>query len=139
MIIFDATGLIMGRLASITAKRLLAGEEVRIVNAEKAIITGNRERIFGDYGHARSRGSKEKGPFFPRRPEMILKRTVRGMVPHKMGRGRNAMSRLRVYVGMPREFKDMKLEQPDGARMREASNNRFIELGTLSKRLGSNF
>ena len=139
MIIVDATGLVMGRLASLTAKNLLAGEEVRIVNAEKAIITGSKERIFSDYGHARSRGSKERGPFFPRRPDMILKRTVRGMVPHKMGRGRDAMSRLRVYVGVPREFKGMQFEQPAGARMRETSNNRFIELGTLSKRLGANF
>ena len=43
---------------------------------------------------------------------MILKRTVRGMLPHKMRRGSDALSRLRVYVGIPREFQGMPLEQP---------------------------
>lgn len=137
--IVDATGLVMGRLASVAASRLLAGEEINIVNAEKAIITGNREGIYADYGHSRTRGSRERGPYFPRRPEMILKRTVRGMLPYKLKRGRDAMSRLRVYVGVPREFKGMQFEQPEGAKMRLVSNNRYIELGDLSRRLGANF
>lgn len=139
MIVVDATGLVLGRLASTTAKSLMAGEEVKIVNAEKAIITGRKEHIFSDYGQSRARGTKERGPYFPRRPEMILKRTVRGMLPHKMRRGRDALSRLRVYVGVPRELQGMPLEQPAQAKMREANNNRYVELGDLSKRLGANF
>jgi large subunit ribosomal protein L13 len=139
MIVVDATGLVLGRLASVTAKSLLAGEEVKIVNAEKAIITGSKEEILSNYQRSRSRGSKERGPYFPRRPEMILKRTVRGMLPHKMRRGRDAFSRLKVYVGIPREFKGMQFEQPDGAKMRTASNNKYVELGALSKKLGANF
>lgn len=137
--IVDATGLVMGRLASVAASRLLAGEEIHIVNAEKAIITGNREGIYADYGHSRTRGSRERGPYFPRRPEMILKRTVRGMLPYKLKRGRDAMSRLRIYIGVPREFKGMQFEQPEGAKMRATSNNKYIELGDLSRRLGANF
>ena len=139
MIVVDATGLVMGRLASVTAKKLLAGEEVRIVNAEKALVTGGRESIFAEYGHTRDRGHKERGPYFPRRPEMILKRTVRGMLPYKMGRGRDAFSRLRIFVGIPRELKEMQLEQPTAAKMRTESNNKYIELGALSRRLGANF
>ncbi len=139
MIVVDATGLVMGRLASVTAKKLLAGEEVRIVNAEKALVTGGRESIFAEYGHTRDRGHKERGPYFPRRPEMILKRTVRGMLPYKMGRGRDAFSRLRIFVGIPRELKGMQLEQPTAAKMRTESNNKYIELGALSRRLGANF
>ncbi len=139
MIVVDATGLVLGRLASVAAKSLLAGEEVKIVNAEKAIITGSKEQILSYYERARSRGSRERGPYFPRRPEMILKRTVRGMLPYKMARGRDAMSRLRIYVGIPRELKGMQFEQPAGAKMREASNDRYMELGTLSKRLGASF
>lgn len=46
--IVDATGLVLGRLASVAAKSLLAGEEVKIVNAEKALITGSRDFIFKD-------------------------------------------------------------------------------------------
>jgi large subunit ribosomal protein L13 len=136
--IVDATGLVLGRLASVTATQLLAGEEIHIVNAEKAIVTGRRENIYGEYAHTRSRGTKEKGPYFPKRPDMILKRTVRGMLPYKMKRGRDAMSRLRVYVGVPRELRGQSFEQPEGARARDAGV-RHIELGELSKRLGSNF
>ncbi len=139
MIVVDATGLVLGRLASVAAKSLLAGDEVKIVNAEKAIITGSKDRIFSDYGDARARGTRERGPYFPRRPEMILKRTVRGMLPYKMRRGRDALSRLRIYVGVPRELKGAAFEQPDAAKMREASNDKYVELGILSKRLGANF
>ncbi|MCK9566346.1 MAG: 50S ribosomal protein L13 [Methanothrix sp.] len=139
MIVVDATGLVLGRLASVTAKNLLAGEEVKIVNAEKALVTGGKDSIFAEYGHTRDRGHKERGPYFPRRPEMILKRTVRGMLPYKMGRGRDAFSRLRIYVGIPRELKGMPLEQPTAAKMRTESNNKYIELGALSRRLGANF
>jgi large subunit ribosomal protein L13 len=139
MIVLDATGLVLGRLASVTAKRLLDGEEIKIVNAEKAIITGSKDYIFSDYGQARARGHKERGPYFPRRPEMILKRTVRGMLPYKLQRGRDAMSRLRVYVGVPRELKGLPFDQHAAAKMRLASNNKYVELGSLSKRLGANF
>jgi large subunit ribosomal protein L13 len=70
---------------------------------------------------------------------MILKRTVRGMLPYKMKRGRDAMSRLRIYIGVPREFKGMPFEQLDGTKMRLVSNNKYIELGDLSRRLGAHF
>ena len=43
--IIDASNLLLGRLASIIAKRLLSGEEIIVVNAEKAVISGNRENI----------------------------------------------------------------------------------------------
>lgn len=137
--IVDATGLVLGRLASVTASRLLAGEEISIINAEKAIITGNREDIYDKYITRRHRGTKERGPYYPRRPDMIFWRTVRGMLPYKLKRGRDALSRLRVYVGVPSEFKGVQSEQPEAAKMRDANTINFIELGNLSKRLGSSF
>lgn len=137
--IVDATGLVMGRLASVAAKHLLAGEDVKIVNIEKAIVTGRRERIFEDYGQARQRGTKERGPYFPRRPDRIMTRTIRGMLPYKMQRGQDAMSRLRVFIGVPREFHGATFEQPKGAMMRQTSNANYVELGDLARRLGANF
>jgi len=137
--IVDATGLVLGRLASVTASQLLAGEEIAIINAEKAIITGSRNSIYDKYLTRRHRGTKERGPYYPRRPEMIFLRTVRGMLPYKLKRGRDAMSRLRVYIGVPKELKDQKFEQPEAAKIRETNTINFIELGDLSKRLGSNF
>ena len=42
MKIIDASECIMGRLASSVAKTLLKGEEVHIVNAENAVISGSK-------------------------------------------------------------------------------------------------
>ena len=137
--IVDATGLVMGRLASVVATQLLAGNEIKIVNAEKAIITGRRESIYEEYFACRDRGHKERGPYFPRRPEMIMKRTVGGMLPYKLKRGRDALSRLRIYISVPRDLAGQQFEQPPAAKVRGASSANFIELGDLSKRLGAHF
>jgi len=137
--IIDATGLVLGRLASVTATNLLAGNEIKIVNAEKAIITGRRESIYEEYFACRHRGHKERGPYFPRRPDMIMKRTVRGMLPYKLKRGRDAMARLRIYVGTPRDLVGQEFEQPQDAKIKGALGMNFVELGDLSKRLGANF
>ena len=137
--IVDATGLVLGRLASVAAKSLLAGEEVKIVNAEKALITGSRDFIFEDYGHTRARGHKEKGPYFPRRPEMILKRTVRGMLPYKRTVGSDAFRRVRVYVGIPVEFVGSEREVLEDAHMNRLNNPKFVTVGAVSTFLGAKY
>ena len=43
MMIIDGEGCVLGRLASITSKNLLEGEEVVILNAEKIMLTGNKD------------------------------------------------------------------------------------------------
>jgi len=67
MRIINAEGLILGRMASKVAKMLLEGEEIVIVNADKAIITGNKEYIFEKYKRRtsfRSISNPQKGPFY---------------------------------------------------------------------------
>jgi large subunit ribosomal protein L13 len=44
-IVIDATDLILGRMASTVAKLVLKGERVIIINAEKALISGNKKNI----------------------------------------------------------------------------------------------
>jgi large subunit ribosomal protein L13 len=137
--IVDASGLVLGRLASVTARHLLKGEEVKIINAEKVIISGKRESIFREYGEKTQRGSRDYGPHFPKHPVMIFRRTVRGMLPYKSKRGVDALSRLRVYIGVPAEFEGQVFEQPKTAKLRQTDTAKYIELGELSQRLGSNF
>ncbi|MDD1673972.1 MAG: 50S ribosomal protein L13, partial [Methanomicrobiales archaeon] len=103
--VINAQNLILGRLASIVAKRALEGEEIAIVNVEKVVISGTRTQVTGTYLKKRQRGSKEGGPFFPRRPDHIMKRTIRGMLPYKRQPGRMAFQRVKAYVGIPREFR----------------------------------
>ncbi len=112
--IIDATNHILGRLASVVAKRLLMGEKIIIVNAEKAIIVGKRKAIIDKYKRRlqiKTHYNPEKtGPKHPKRPDRIVKRTIRGMLPYKTSRGREAFKRLRVYIGVPDELKDLPKE-----------------------------
>lgn len=137
--VMDADGMLLGRLASVVAKRSLQGEEIAIVNAEKAVISGTRVRVCANYNQKRQRGSKEGGPFFPRRPDHIMKRTIRGMLPYKRQRGDEALKRVKVYVGIPKQFADVEMERPTDADMERLGNPRYITLGDVSTFLGAKF
>jgi large subunit ribosomal protein L13 len=100
MKIIDAKNAVLGRLATYTAKHLLSGEEVIIINAERAIITGNKEVTAKKYMKYRIIGSPQSGPFYPRMPDRIVKRSVRGMLP-KNRKGVRALKLLRVHIGAP--------------------------------------
>ncbi|WP_340817677.1 50S ribosomal protein L13 [Methanolobus sp. WCC4] len=139
MTIIDAEGLIMGRLASTVATKLLAGEEIDIINAEKAVISGSKYTTMREYDATLKRGKPEFGPYFPKRPDRILKRTVRGMLPYKRARGRDAMSRLKVHVGVPAEFEGKESVKIAEANMDRLSSNKYLKLGDLSKKLGAKF
>jgi large subunit ribosomal protein L13 len=128
----------LGRLSSHVAKRLRNGEEIVILNAEKAVISGRRKQLVEFYAHRRTRGAsqtKAKGPFYPRTSDAILKRTVRGMVEYKKPTGRAALRRLRVYLGVPKEFKDVKMETLETAKKPHLV--KFVLLGDISKELGA--
>ncbi|RLG47863.1 MAG: 50S ribosomal protein L13 [Thermoproteota archaeon] len=107
-LVIDANGKILGRLASFVAKRLLEGKRVAIINAEKAIISGNPETILEKYQKRRSIEGKPKptkGPVQPRTPDRIVWKTIRGMLPMKKAKGREALRRLRVFIGVPPELR----------------------------------
>ena len=137
MTVVDASGHIAGRLASVLAKRLLLGEEISVVNAEKAIITGRRAWIFEEFRHRRDIGSSRKGPYYPARPERILHRTIRGMLPYQQPRGRSALRRLRVYVGVPEALRDQPLERFAAAT--RITTTRYATLAEITRRLGAKF
>ncbi|MCQ4153542.1 MAG: 50S ribosomal protein L13 [Archaeoglobi archaeon] len=135
--VIDASGHILGRLSSIIAKRLLNGERIVVVNAEKAVITGNESAVFERYKAKYDRGSKEKGPYFPKHPEKIFKRTVRGMLPWSSRRGREAYRRLRVFIGVPEELKGRSFEKVENAMFEKVSKTeKFVLLEEVSRYLG---
>lgn len=114
--IIDASGLILGRMASIIAKRLLMGEHIIIVNAEKAVVSGKRLSIIQRYKRRLEIGHPGKGPIHPRRPDNIIRKTIRGMLPRYKDKGRFALKRLRVYIGVPEELKDREFQTINEAR-----------------------
>ena len=132
--IIDASGAILGRLSTNTAKRLLKGEEISVANSEKAIISGKKFAIKKRYKQKREIGTYRKGPFFPRTPDQIVKRTIRGMIPYQTPHGRTAFKRLKCYMGIPKEFEGKKLETIKEAEKQPVN---FITIEELSRSLGA--
>ena len=110
-IVADAAGHITGRLCSKIAKLLLNGNRVVVLNAEKGLISGSRSSIMREWEEWLEVGSITnpiQGPYHPRTPERIVKRMVRGMLPMKKAKGDNALKRLRVFNGIPEQYKNSK-------------------------------
>ena len=134
--VVDVSGLVLGRAASLIAKRLLGGEEIVVVNAEKSVVTGSRANVLAFYTANRARGSKRTGPHYPRFPDRIFRRTVRGMLPHLKPRGKEAFSRLQVHIGVPSEFSESQRESLEDARARPTLRSPMT-LEEISRLLGA--
>jgi large subunit ribosomal protein L13 len=134
-VIIDAKDLILGRMASNVAKRLLEGESVIILNAEKAAISGKKQHIVTDAKTFLEVGHPRKGPYHPRRPDKIVSRTIRGMLPRRKPKGIQAFKRLRVYLGIPVEFEGKDIQtiiQASAGKLKSP----YITVGELAKEIG---
>jgi large subunit ribosomal protein L13 len=136
----DATDQIAGRLSSKIAKLLISGRRVVVVNAEKSLISGSRTSVINQWKERLELSSRVNpiyGPIHPRRPDNILRRMVRGMVPRKKPKGALAMKRLRVYIGVPSGVESSKL-----TKFEETAATRpvpvYVTMGDLSRSLGWN-
>ncbi len=133
MKVIDGTNMILGRFASNIAKMLLNNEQIVVVNTEKILIVGNPKSIFYDFKKLREIGDKRKGPYYPRTPHNIFKRAVRGMLPYQQPKGRKALKNLKVYIGVPDEYKNSNMEKISQKEL----TYKFITLDDISKRLGA--
>jgi len=132
----DADGAVAGRLGVIAAKALLKGETVVVVNAERSVISGSPANTIAKYAARRAviqKANPQNAPHWPRRPDMLLRRIIRGMLPFDQAKGREAFKKLRVYMGVPEEVKNQKFEK-----MEQKVLPKFIVLSDLCKRLGWN-
>jgi len=136
MKIYNAENQILGRLSTIIAKQLLKGEKVFVVNCEKSVISGNPKYTMEQYLQKIQRGDVKHGPFFPKQPDGIFRRTVRGMLPWHRPKGRKAFKNLKVFISIPEKLKDKKFEKDKRA---DASKLKckYISLGELSIALGA--
>jgi large subunit ribosomal protein L13 len=133
--VIDATGLILGRMASHIAKRLLQGEKIIVVNAENAAISGKRLRIVKEAKRYLEIGHPRKGPLHRRRPDRIVRRTIRGMLPRKKPKGKQAYKRLKVFLEVPEEFKGKEIQTIPNANA-EKLRCPYITVGKLAKEIG---
>ena len=133
--VIDATGLILGRMASHIAKRLLQGEKIIVVNAEEAAISGKRLSIVKEAKRYLEIGHPRKGPLHRRRPDRIVRRTVRGMLPRKKPKGKQAYKRLKVFLEVPEEFKGKEMQTIPNANA-EKLRCPYITVGKLAIEIG---
>ena len=139
-IVIDATDHIAGRLSSNVAKLLLQGNRVTVVNSEKIMISGRKNSIIGEYNKFLEISSilhPKHGPFHPRRPDTIISRMVRGMLPRDKPSGKEALSRLRVYIGIPKDVKSLERIQIEKAKIRKSSAL-YTTMEDLSRNVGWN-
>jgi large subunit ribosomal protein L13 len=113
-VMIDASGLVVGRLASIVAMRLRGkhkptytphvdcGDNVIIVNADKVLLTGRKreQKVYhhhtGFIGGIKERSARAilEGKF----PERVVEKAVERMLP-RGPLGRRQLGNLRVYAG----------------------------------------
>src|SRR6184192_2400071 len=127
-LVVDATGKTLGRLATQIADTLRGkrkpeytphcdvGDFVIVVNAEKVAVTGNKREDKLYYRHSGYPGglrSRTLGEMLERRPEEVVRRAVKGMLPRNR-LGRQQLLKLRVYAGPehPHEAQRPKAVEP---------------------------
>jgi len=120
--IVDATGVVLGRLASFIAEILSGknkpeytpfldmGDHVIVVNADKVKLTGKKldfkiyYRHTGYLGHLKKHRPKE---ILKKHPERVIEHAVRGMLP-KSSLGRKMIKKLKVYASEEHPHKAQK-------------------------------
>ncbi len=132
--IIDAKNSILGRLGTVVAKKSLLGEKIDIINCENAVVVGKKREILTRYKHKFDRGIPSKGPFIPKTSDRFVRRAIRGMLPYKKDRGKNAFKNIKCYVGVPEEFKDKKYNEVKEAAMSKL--NKGITVREICQYLG---
>ena len=133
--VIDASNRVIGRLTSEVAQLALDGEEVRVVNSEEAVVSGDKEEVLNEYKTKYDRGVRDRGPHFPKRPDKIIKRTLRGMIPYNKPRGKEAFSNVKTYLGVPYDLEE-DVEEIESKSGDELKNRNYVKLDEISKFIG---
>ncbi|NBV22205.1 MAG: 50S ribosomal protein L13 [Proteobacteria bacterium] len=111
--VVDASGVVLGRLASRVAMiirgkhrptytpHLDTGDFVVVINAEKVVLTGNKELAKEFMTYSGWKGGEKFESVEHRRarkPELLIEHAVKGMLP-KGRLGRSLNTKLKVYKG----------------------------------------
>jgi len=137
-LVVDGAGCIAGRMCSNVSKLLLKGNRVTIVNAEKVMLSGHRYKtiqLYKEHLEINSATNPIHGPFHPRRPDRILTKMVRGMMPKRKASGIEAFKRLRVYISIPDQLKNSSMKSFEDSKITKPMSY-YITIGDLAKEIG---
>jgi len=130
----DAENLIVGRMATVAAKHALQGEQVEIINCDKAVISGNSAWLKDEWTRKRHQGTHRSGPYYDKRPERFVKRIIRGMLPHRQAKGEAALKRITCHVSAPEGSSGHKtIEEANFKKLKSA---RFMYIKDIVKTMG---
>ncbi|XP_021365548.1 60S ribosomal protein L13a-like [Mizuhopecten yessoensis] len=140
-IVIDARGHLLGRLAALVAKTILQGQRVVVLRCEGINISGNfyRNKLkVLKYLKLRCNVKPTRGPFHFRAPSKMFYKAVKGMLPHKLARGKEALSRLKVFEGVPAPYdKQKRMVVPSALKvLRIHPGRKFCDLNRLAHEVG---
>lgn len=137
--VIDGKDLILGRLGSDIAKRLLLGENIKIVNCKDVVILGRKKFLVDRYKDKIFRNKVTKqGPYYSRSPADIVKRSFRNMLPYKSQRGVDAFKRLKCYNSVPSILLNNEKVTVEKARLDDESVFYYTRVEDLCLSLGYN-
>ncbi|HET9851327.1 MAG TPA: 50S ribosomal protein L13 [Candidatus Limnocylindrales bacterium] len=111
--VVDATGETLGRLATRVARvlegkhkptwspNLDGGDHVIILNAKKIIVSAAKQstKLYQRHsGHPQGFKEETLGKLLERRPEEVIRRAIKGMLPHTR-LGAQQLRKLKIYAG----------------------------------------
>ena len=134
--IIDAKDAILGRLSGYVAKQLLLGNKVDVVNCEEAVVSGKKAAVLDNYIRRIDRKAPTKGPYFYRRPDMFVKRTIRGMLPFKRSRGQDAFRNIKCHIGFPEGLRNEKSLTVENAKIGKLSSADYMKVKDICKAVG---
>lgn len=135
--IINAEGLVVGRLASNIARKVIGKELVTIVNAEKAIVVGTKSSIMPKYQqrvNAAVKSNPHYGPKYDRIPSKMLKRSIKGMLPKKSKTNEKLLKQIKVYNKVPNTVNITKAETIE--KIKYSQKGDFMYLHEIAKELG---
>lgn len=134
--VIDGKDLILGRLGSNIAKRLLTGENIKLVNCKDIVILGRKKYLIERYKNKLNNKVVKQGPYYSRSPADIVKRSMRNMLPYKNQRGIEAFKRLKCYNSTPSILLNAEKVQIEGAKIDPTSMFYSTKVGEICERLG---
>jgi len=137
--IIDASNLLLGRMATYIAKQALLGEKIDIINCEQALISGKKSMVISKYKKKKAQGEHGHGPFFNSMPDRLVRRTIRGMLPYKTSRGKEAYKRVMCYIGVPDEFKESKILSIPEANHDKLPILSTVRIGYICSQIGGKY
>ncbi|MBT6402604.1 50S ribosomal protein L13 [Candidatus Woesearchaeota archaeon] len=137
MKVYNGEGMVLGRLATMVAKDILLGETVNVVNSEKVIISGDKTKVVANEKKKRDRkGYPLKSAKFTRSPDRCVRRTIRGMIPWKQARGKEAFKRVMCFIGVPEVLANEKMITVEKHSVKKLPTLNYITIGKICKALG---